>query len=358
MKRIMTVVGARPQFIKAGVVSRALLEYDNFDETLVDTGQHYDDAMNRIFFEELNIPRPKYFLNVGSGMHGAQTGQMLASLERTMIDERPDLVLVYGDTNSTLAAAIAAAKLHIPIAHVEAGLRSFNRLMPEEINRVLTDHASSILFAPTQSAIKNLHNEGIPDMSVHFVGDVMFDSALYFSNKTTKIIERLSLNRGKYVLATVHRAENTDDSQNLRIILQAIEKISSFERVILPLHPRTRKFIDQYGYSGLLGDAVEILPPLGYLDMLTLEQSARVIVTDSGGVQKEAFFQGVPCITLRDQTEWTELVEHNWNRLISPLGVDEIVSAVKDAGLGDKDISLYGNGLASQLIAKTLTTIM
>ncbi|MBB6097852.1 UDP-GlcNAc3NAcA epimerase [Deinobacterium chartae] len=354
MTRILTVVGARPQFVKASVVSRALARRPGLEEIIVDTGQHYDDAMNRIFFEELGIPRPRRFLGVGSGSHGEQTGRMLAALEAVMLEERPDWVLVYGDTNSTLAGTLAAAKLHLPVAHVEAGLRSFNRRMPEEINRVLTDHASALLFAPTDQAVENLRLEGIAGPTVQLVGDVMFDAALHFAAQPTDALARWGLEAGSFVLATVHRAENTDDPSRLNGIVQALSTLAKTEQVVLPLHPRTAKYLEAYGLRTALEARVTVTPPLGYLDMLTLERAARVIVTDSGGIQKEAFFQRVPCVTLRDETEWVELLEAGWNVLASPLDPQAVVGAVSSARPGRADAQLYGGGRASELIAQAL----
>jgi UDP-GlcNAc3NAcA epimerase len=314
--KILTVVGARPQFIKLAPLSKILRE-NGINEIIVHTGQHYDENMNDLFFKELEIPDPDYNLGIGSGNHGEQTGRMLIEIEKIILKEKPNLVIVYGDTNSTLAGALAASKLHIKLAHVEAGLRSFNKRMPEEINRVLTDHVSDILFCPTQTAVENLKNEGITN-GVYLVGDVMFDALLHFSkisDMKSNILERLNINQKEYYLATIHRAENTDDHERLKNILTAISKMD--EIVVFPIHPRTRKMVNYYGLNGLLkNNNVKVIDPVGYLDMLKLEKNAKAILTDSGGVQKEAFWLKVPCITLRDETEWIETVNLGWNRLV------------------------------------------
>lgn len=352
MRKILTVVGARPQFIKAAVVSRVLRVTPGVREVLVHTGQHYDDNMSQVFFEELDIPEPDYHLGIGGGSHGQNTGRMLEAIEKVLINERPHLVLVYGDTDSTLAGALAASKLHIPVAHVEAGLRSFNRRMPEEINRVLTDHISDLLFAPTEKAVQNLLREGLPMSAIHWVGDVMYDAALYYGEKAerySQILQRLNLLPKRYVLATVHRAENTDDPVRLRVILEALVRVHQEVPVVFPVHPRTRKRAEAYGLQGLL-DKVLSLEPVGYLDMAMLEKNARLIATDSGGVQKEAFFYGVPCVTLRDETEWVELVELGWNVVCPPLDVEVVVDALLRQWEGAK-ASPYGEGTAGTRIA-------
>lgn len=344
--RILTIVGARPQFVKAAMVSRALSAFGGVEEVLVHTGQHYDDNMSSVFFRELGIREPDVNLQIGSGSHGAQTGQMLVAIERAIVDADPRAVLVYGDTNSTLAGALAAAKLGVPLLHVEAGLRSFNRAMPEEVNRVVADTLASVLYAPTSRAVENLAAEGILAPRVLEVGDVMYDAALSFR-------ERVSPSRyiaAPYVLATIHRAENTDDPSRLSAILDALRTIARSCAVILPLHPRTRARIE--GNPALV-EGIQILKPVGYLEMLRLERDAAVILTDSGGVQKEAFFQGVPCVTIRRETEWVELVEAGWNRLADPERSDAIVSAYEGA-LRDAlpaKIPLYGDGAAAQRVA-------
>lgn len=354
-RRIVTIVGARPQFIKAAVVSRALRSQDRLSETMIHTGQHYDSGMSARFFSELQIPRPEYFLGIGSGGHGYQTGEMLKQLESVLIAERPAAVIVYGDTNSTLAGAVAAAKLHIPVAHVEAGLRSFNRRMPEEINRVVTDHVSSLLFCPTATARENLASEGIRK-GVYRTGDVMYDAALQFApvaERSSAILTHLGLARGRYLLATIHRAENTDDQERLSHILTALNRLSRDMEVVLPLHPRTRKMVRQYEMESLL-EPVKVIDPLGFLDMLMLIKNAAVIGTDSGGVQKEAYFHRVGCVTLRDETEWVETVEAGWNILAgadSAAAIVETVRKVLAPGARRKEIPDYGDGRAGRRIA-------
>lgn len=332
--KVFTIVGARPQFIKLAPVSRALRSQGVY-EVIVHTGQHYDHGMSQVFFEELGIPAPDFNLGVGSGSHGQQTGEMLRKIEEIVLAEEPDWLMVYGDTNSTLAGALAASKLHVPVAHVEAGLRSFNRRMPEEINRVLTDHLSTLLFCPTATAVRNLAAEGITK-GVHLVGDVMLDALLDARERAqalSTILDQLELKEKKYLLATVHRAENTDDPERLRAIMTALSQLAETEPVIFPVHPRTRKALEALGFdltpvsqpptahrppstvhrppsSGL-----HFIAPLGYLDLVHLSSSARVILTDSGGLQKESFWLGVPCVTLRDETEWVEIVESGWNIL-------------------------------------------
>jgi len=319
--KTISIVGARPQFIKAAAVSRVLQKTQGVREVLVHTGQHYDANMSEVFFEELEIPRPDYNLGIGSATHGAQTGRMLEAIEEVLLREKPDWVLVYGDTNSTLAGALAAVKLHIPVAHIEAGLRSFNRRMPEEINRVLTDHASDILFAPTKAAVENLRREGISEEQIQLVGDVMYDAALYYGKKAecqSQSLNRLGLKPKEYILATIHRAENTDDPRRLRAIFEGLAEVDQEMKVVLPLHPRTRVVLVEVGLYDKVARSVCLIEPVGYLDMVMLEKNARAIATDSGGVQKEAFFHRVPCLTLREETEWVELVDLGWNCIIPP----------------------------------------
>ncbi|MBI3410078.1 MAG: UDP-N-acetylglucosamine 2-epimerase (non-hydrolyzing) [Planctomycetes bacterium] len=362
--RIVTIVGARPQFVKAAVLSRLIREQkaherDGIEEILVHTGQHYDANMSEVFFAELEIPAPGHHLGIGSGSHGQQTGRMLESIEKVLMETKPDVTLVYGDTNSTLAGALAAAKLHIPIAHVEAGLRSFNRRMPEEINRVVTDHLSTWLFAPTEAAVSNLRREGRPEETIHLVGDVMFDAALHAAQLASgQILEKLQLPSRGYILATIHRAENTDDRARLCNILEAFQILSKSLPVVLPLHPRTRSVLRTEKTLERLAADLRILEPVGFLDMVALEQAARLIVTDSGGVQKEAFFHRVPCVTLREETEWVELVELGWNRLMPPADARAIVAAV-NAELESNRVrstpsELYGGGKAGQRILDML----
>ena len=356
--KIVDIVGARPQFIKVGPVLRAIAEHNRhhpdrpIEEVLVHTGQHYDDEMSRVFFEELELKEPDYHLGVGSGSHGYQTGEMLRRIEDVLLKEEPDWVVVYGDTNSTLAGALAAAKLHIPVAHVEAGLRSFNKRMPEEINRVLTDHVSDLLFCPTETAVEKLRREGITE-GVHLVGDVMYDSVLYnaeLAERKSDILNRLNLKPKEYALATIHRAENTDNPERLRSIFQALEEVAKEMPVIVPLHPRTRKRLSELRVNPEVGS---VLPPVSYLEMLLLEKHAKVILTDSGGVQKEAFFFRVPCVTLREETEWVETVEAGWNTLA---GCDPklIVQAARTAKPAEERISPYGEGQAAERIVEVL----
>ena len=358
MKKIVTVVGARPQFIKAAAVSRVLRANGSLEEVLVHTGQHYDDGMSDIFFRELDIPRPSYSLGIGSGSHGDQTGRMLAALESMLLKERPNWVLIYGDTNSTLAGALAAVKLHMPIAHVEAGLRSFNRRMPEEINRVVSDHISDLLFAPTDVAVRNLRDEGVDAARIRNVGDVMYDAALFYGAKAraqSNILRRLKLAAGDYVLATIHRAENTDSPERLSSILTGLIAVSKSTTVVLPLHPRTRKSMGPEIEERISNANILVLDPVGYLDMVMLEGNARVIATDSGGVQKEAYFYKVPCITLREETEWTELVEMGWNKLVPPTNPIVIEKAIMQASNGKiESKNPYGDGNSAELIANTL----
>lgn len=359
--KIVTVLGARPQFIKASTVSRAIAGSDGVEEILVHTGQHYDTNMSDVFFRELEIPNPAYHLGIGSESHGAQTGRMIESIETVLLDERPDWVLVYGDTNSTLAGALAAVKLHIPIAHVEAGLRSFNRRMPEEINRVLTDHASDLLFAPTDAAVANLRAEGKSDSQVYHVGDVMYDAALYFGDKaekTSRILSELGLDEKQYVLATIHRAENTDDPLRLDAVMGGLMNVSGELPVVLPIHPRTRAALERENLSEELADAVLLIDPVGYLDMVQLERQALCIATDSGGVQKEAYFHRVPCVTLRNETEWVELVDAGWNVLCPPLSRTAVAKTVLSGAvtLPGEAPPLYGDGDAAQQIVELVVS--
>lgn len=360
MKKIVTVVGARPQFIKAATVSRALRGSSELSEIVIHTGQHYDANLSDIFFDELEMSDPNYNLNIGSGNHGAQTGRMLEEIEKILIQEQPRWLLVYGDTNSTLAGALAAAKLHIPIAHVEAGLRSFNREMPEEVNRVLTDQMSSVLFTPTSDASKNLKKEGIAETQIAEVGDVMFDAALIFgerAEKQSEILMRFKLNSKHYILTTIHRAENTDSEARMRVIVESLFKISKQIQIVFPLHPRTRRILERMGLIEEVESQLCVVPPVGYLDMLKLQRNAKIIVTDSGGIQKEAYFQSVPCVTLRDETEWVELVSSGWNHLASPIckiAIERVVFDVLLSTPPEKHENFYGDGRASEKIAREL----
>lgn len=360
--KIITIVGARPQFIKAAAVSRIIKSRHNISEVIVHTGQHYDNNMSPIFFKEMDIPHPKYHLGIGSDTHGAQTGKMLDAIEQVLFKEKPDCTIVYGDTNSTLAGALAAVKMHIPVAHVEAGLRSFNRHMPEEINRVLTDHASDILFAPTEISKNNLSNEGISKDKIWLVGDIMYDNAVFYGDKAehqSAILNKLNLEPKEFILATIHRAENTDDDIRLYAIFEGLIKISKEIKVILPLHPRTKSTLRNKGILDKIERDIMLIDPVGYIDMIMLEKSARLIATDSGGVQKEAFFYRVPCVTLRDETEWVELVEMGWNRVIKPKSstfiAKEILSALDSRG---REGTPYGEGKAVESVMKILSDLM
>lgn len=350
--RLLTIIGARPQFVKAAAVSRALRDIAmNLKEEIVHTGQHHDQNMSAIFFEELGIPAPAVNLGIHGGGHGEMTGRMLEALEKEIVARHPAMVLVYGDTNSTLAGALAAAKLHIPVSHVEAGLRSFDRRMPEEVNRVLTDHISSFLFAPTNAAMENLEREGLAALS-HHVGDVMYDVALSFSEvarKRSTLLGQHSLTPKSYALATVHRAENTDDRTTLAGIIDGLERIAESCRVVLPLHPRTRGRLRELGLTVM---GIEVIDPVSYLDMISLEKNARVILTDSGGIQKEAYFHGVPCVTLREETEWVETVAAGWNQLAGT-DAERILHAFQSATPG-RPIDEYGGGTAARRIATFL----
>ena len=384
--KILTIVGARPQFIKAAAIRRAirkinersqarLYEKSRIQEILVHTGQHYDYMMDKVFFEELKLPRPDYHLGVGSGSHGKQTGKMLERIEMVLQKERPERVLVYGDTNSTLAGALTAAKLKIPVAHVEAGLRSFNRAMPEEVNRLLTDHLSTFLFCPTDQAVRNLLKEGIKDGGTRIVknvGDVMYDSILYYSKiaeRRSAILEELglytsnsvrnadlhSLRTPNYYLATLHRAENTDDPKKLKSIFRALNEIGKKTPVVLPLHPRTKKMIKAYHLFSEF-KSIKFIEPVSYLDMLKLGKNAKAILTDSGGVQKEAYWFGVPCLTLREETEWVETIESGWNALVGT-SVERIMKEADHAGGRRRYLKrnrIFGDGKASQKIVQIL----
>lgn len=347
--RVATVIGARPQFIKASVVSEALREFH--DEILINTGQHYDFNMADIFFDELQIPKPDYNLCIGSGNHGFQTGQMLIKLEEIYLKEKPDIVMVYGDTNSTLAGALCASKLLIPVVHIEAGVRSFNKSMPEEQNRILTDHISDVLFVPTVSAEKSLLLEGIAKQ-VYNVGDVMLDSMIRFkklAEKQSSITEKLSCSANNYILATIHRAENTNNTDRLKRIVEALNE--SGETIVLPLHPRTKKYIESYGIA--FGEKIKVINPVGYLDMVKLEMDSKRILTDSGGVQKEAYFMKKPCITVRDETEWVETVEAGWNVVVGT-DKDKIIEAIRNYTPVKVYSSLFGDGKATAKIVKQL----
>jgi len=360
MKKILTIIGARPQFIKASVVSHAIAQTSGLQEVLVHTGQHFDANMSAVFFNELGLQPPAHKLEIHGGSHGEMTGRMLIAIERVLQSEKPDAVLVYGDTNSTLAGALAAAKLHIPVAHVEAGLRSFNMAMPEEINRILTDRISHWLFTPTDAAKVHLEHEGASPHRIATVGDVMYDVALHHGARVHaegRILGKLSLAPRSYVLATVHRAENTDDPQRLAAVVTALEIVATQCPVVWPLHPRTRAILGRNGQLENLSRSIHLIDPVGYLDMVQLEKFAAVVATDSGGVQKEAFFYRVPCVTLRAETEWVELVEAGWNRLAPPLSPETVSTAVTQAvGTQGSDIRPYGDGDAAKRIVQRLCT--
>lgn len=349
--KLLTCIGARPQFIKAATVSRAVSARKDIHEVIVHTGQHYDANMSDVFFDELSIAKPNYNLGLGGGNHGEMTGRMLGALEAVMLEEKPDMVLVYGDTNTTLAGALAAVKLHFPVAHVEAGLRSFNRRMPEEINRILTDHASDILFVPTENAAKNLMREGFAEERVHLVGDVMYDASLFYREHAREpaFVQTEGLENGDFILATIHRAENTENPERLASIFRGLGRDG--RRVVLPLHPRTRQKISAYGI--VLPSTILVTEPVGYLEMAWLESQAAAIATDSGGVQKEAFFHDTPCVTLRDETEWVELVDTGWNQVV---GADEdrIVEALKSNSSQTRKGSIYGEGDSASRIVELI----
>lgn len=355
---ILTIVGARPQFVKAAMVSRAILAHNErgegprLRESIIHTGQHYDERMSKIFFQDLGIPEPAINLQIAGGTHGDMTGRMLAAIEKEILDRKPDWVLVYGDTNSTLAGALAASKLHVPVAHVEAGLRSFNRRMPEEINRVVTDHLSKLLFCPTDIAIANLKKEGVTD-GVFASGDVMYDAAVLFGELADPAYPAsLGLEDNSFFLATVHRAENTDDPVRLEGILTALNHTAREHGLVLPLHPRTAKAVKQNGFDALL-DPMTILEPVSFLEMVALMKSATGILTDSGGVQKEAYFHNTPCVTLRDETEWVETIDAGWN-VLAGADTDTILKAVANASPGSRDIPEYGDGKSADFMVARL----
>ena len=378
MKKIITVIGARPQIIKAAAISRAIKNNfsDKILEVIVHTGQHYDENMSQIFFEELEIPFPNFNLNVGSGSHGEQTAKMLEGLENIYMQEKPDAVIVYGDTNSTIAGALAASKIHIPVIHIEAGLRSFNKAMPEEINRIACDHMSTLLFTPSETGHRNLLNEGIKNdqkeaasidnPKIYLCGDIMYDNSLYFSamsEQKSEILKELEITTDEFILCTIHRDTNTDDTANLNAIFRALLRIqkTSNLKIVLPLHPRTKEKLNSHLDENLLTEInqnknFKIIPPLGFLDIISLEKNARLIITDSGGLQKEAFFFQKPCVILREQTEWIEIVE-NGNALIAGANELKIISSVETL-IKKTDYTypnLYGDGNAANFICKKIT---
>jgi len=345
--KIVTILGARPQFIKAGTVSREIAKYDDLEEIIVHTGQHYNANMSDVFFDEMKIPKPHYYLNINGLSHGAMTGQMLEKIEEVLLKEKPDWVLVYGDTNSTLAGALAASKLHIKVAHIEAGLRSFNMQMPEEINRILTDRVSTVLFCPTDTAVDNLQKEGYDNLDCKIVksGDVMQDGALFYKDLAVKPNVVL---KNEYILCTIHRAENTDDLDRLKNIIDALNEISLGKQIVLPLHPRTKAILEK----NAIKVNFTIIEPVGYLEMVYLIKNASMIMTDSGGLQKEAFFFEKPCITLRDETEWVELIKNNFN-VLAGANKEVILDLYKNHKFHhDFDMNLYGGGRASEKIVE------
>ncbi|SMO55343.1 UDP-N-acetylglucosamine 2-epimerase (non-hydrolysing)/UDP-GlcNAc3NAcA epimerase [Balnearium lithotrophicum] len=357
--KIISIVGARPQFIKAALVSKKL-RTKGIKEILVHTGQHYDFNMSDVFFSELELPKPEYYLGIGSGNHGEQTGKMLIEIEKVLLKEKPDVVIVYGDTNSTLAGALAAIKLHISVAHVEAGLRSFNKEMPEEINRVLTDHVSKWLFAPTETAVKNLHKEGIFN-GIYNVGDVMFDVALESIQRVNEkeILEKHNVRPKRFILATIHRAENTDVKENLENIWQALNEIALIGwEILFPIHPRTEKALRNFGIDvHSKSKNLLLIPPVSYFEMLALEKNARLIITDSGGVQKEGYFWGTPCVIPRNETEWVELIEIGFNKLTGTKKEDIVKCVTEMVTKMEEKLnigSLYGRGNASDRIVEVL----
>ena len=382
LKKIITIIGARPQIIKAAALSRAIREAyaDQLTELIVHTGQHYDENMSDVFFTELGIPKPAFNLNVGSGTHAVMTAKMMEGIETIFLSEKPDAVLVYGDTNSTLAAALAAAKIHIPVIHVEAGLRSFNKAMPEELNRIACDHMSSLLFSPTKAGIENLKNEGfdltpskkaqINHPNIYHCGDIMYDNSLYFSDlseEKSSVLEEHGLQNNQFILCTIHRDSNTDDIRNINAIFRALLEIQSETNldILLPIHPRTKQKMEELLDRTLLekithSKGIKIIPPTGFLDIISLEKNAKLIITDSGGVQKEAFFFKKPCVILREQTEWIEIVE-NGNARLTGANEKLIVQHTMEL-LAKSDFSypeLFGNGQAAKFIcAKILEDLL
>ena len=353
--KIVTIVGARPQFIKASILSLEFSKDQSIEEIIIHTGQHFDHNMSQIFFEEMMIPPPKYNLGIKNLSHGAMTGRQLEKVEEILLKEKPDYIIVYGDTNSTLAGALAAVKIHIPIIHVESGLRSFDSKMPEEINRLLTDHISSILFVPSEIGLNNLINEGIDRKKIFNVGDIMFDSTLYFSKKadnTSKILDQLRIQKRNYILTTIHRPENTDSSIKLNNIFDALSSLDI--QVIIPIHPRTKTKIKEYKCN--IGENIKLIDPVGFFDMIVLEKNASKIATDSGGIQKEAFFHGVPCITIREQTEWVELLDIGAN-ILSGSNLNDLKQALTLDLQHFEPSNVYGSGNTSNKIRKILKSL-
>ncbi|GAB5416310.1 MAG: UDP-N-acetylglucosamine 2-epimerase (non-hydrolyzing) [Crocinitomicaceae bacterium] len=357
MLKIVTIVGARPQFVKAAVLSRVIGDHDDVEEILIHTGQHYDHNMSEVFFDEMEIPKPGYNLDVNGMSHGAMTGQMLEKIEGVLQEEQPDWVVVYGDTNSTIAGALAAKKMHIRVAHVEAGLRSFNMLMPEEVNRILTDRISDILFAPTQTAVDNLKREGYDNIDAEIVlsGDVMQDASHYYAQNSEEKAKLPSEKRsGEFVLCTLHRAENTDNSERLASIVSALNTLNKKIRVVMPIHPRTQKLLEKNN----LELTVDLVDPVGYFDMIELLKNCRLVLTDSGGLQKEAYFFEKHCVTMRDETEWVELVKNGYN-ILTGANEDAILEAAGRMMQQSSDFSskLYGDSQAGEKILNSLRNI-
>ena len=359
---IVHVVGARPQFVKVAVVLRALRDRDGVESRLIHTGQHYDDNMSKVFFDELGVAEANENLRIAELGHGAMTGRMLEALEQSLNQSPADWVVVYGDTNSTLAGALAAAKLRIPVAHVEAGLRSFNRVMPEEINRVVADQLSDLLLVPTEAGVANLEREGCSPDKIHLVGDVMYDSALYFADRASApTLDRLALRDERFALVTIHRAENTDDVARLRSVIEGLAAFSAECPVVFPVHPRTATAIQSLEIAVPQVPSLHLVDPVGYLEMIALERAAAIVVTDSGGVQKEAFFAETPCVTLRNETEWVELIDIGVNRVVPPTSTADVtgglISALDDVPQQWPRANLYGGGHAGQYIADLLSGI-
>ena len=353
--KIVTIIGARPQFIKASILSLEFSKDQSIEEIIIHTGQHFDHNMSQIFFEEMMIPAPKYNLGIQNLSHGAMTGRQLEKVEEILLKEKPDFVLVYGDTNSTLAGALAAVKIHIPVIHVESGLRSFNRKMPEEINRLLTDHISSILFVPSEVSLNNLIREGIDRKKIFNVGDIMFDSTLYFSKKAdhaSKILDQLGIQKRNYILTTIHRPENTDSPTRLKNIFDALSSLDT--QVIIPIHPRTKGKLAEYKCN--IRKNIKLIDPVGFFDMIILEKNASKIATDSGGIQKEAFFHGVPCITIREQTEWVELLDIGVN-ILTGSNIDNLKKALNSDLKPFEPNNIYGSGNTANKIIKILKSL-
>lgn len=359
MKKIVTILGARPQFVKAAVLSRIISKYKTIEEVIIHTGQHYDANMSAVFFEEMEIPKPKYNLDINGLSHGAMTGQMLQKIEEVLIEEKPDAVVVYGDTNSTLSGALAAKKMNIKVAHVEAGLRSFNMKMPEEINRILTDRISDLLLCPTDNAIENLEKEGFSALPSKVVkcGDIMKDAVEFYgktSDQKSSIISKLNLKFNEFVLATIHRQENTDDIDNLKSIFEGLEAVSKQKQVVLPLHPRTKAILEKFN----LKFNITIIEPIGYFDMLELLKNCNCVITDSGGLQKEAFFNKKRCIIAREETEWVELVLNGFAKIVGS-DKNNMLNAFENFqnSSANFEVELYGNKVGEKIYLEILNLI-